>query len=81
MKQSYLAHIRLTTGIALLFACAPVPTAPPVSQAPVESTASAATTAPLAPPPLHPPVLVKVSDGGTVAHRGLYIGLERGYFA
>jgi NitT/TauT family transport system substrate-binding protein len=25
--------------------------------------------------------MVKVADGGTVAHRGLYIALERGYFA
>jgi NitT/TauT family transport system substrate-binding protein len=30
---------------------------------------------------LSPPVAVKVGDAGTVAHRGIYIGLERGYFA
>ncbi len=52
-------------------AAAPAPAAPASASAPTQA----------APPPLSPPVMVKVADGGTVAHRALYIGLERGYFA
>jgi NitT/TauT family transport system substrate-binding protein len=34
-----------------------------------------------APPPLSPPVAIKVGSQGTVAERGIFIALERGYFA
>jgi NitT/TauT family transport system substrate-binding protein len=72
----------------LLAACSPSPATPPsappaaVTSPPPPASASApAATARAAPPPLSPPVAVKVGDAGTVAHRGIYIGLERGYFA
>lgn len=41
----------------------------------------ATTPAPGAPPPLSPPVAIKVGSQGTVAERGIFIALERGYFA
>jgi NitT/TauT family transport system substrate-binding protein len=71
------------TCLALACTAAP-PAAPavtaPASLAPVgEATGSVPTQT--ASQPLSPPVLVRVTDGGTHAQRGLYIGLERGYFA
>src|SRR5262245_33410666 len=82
---------------AALSACTPAPAASPSAApapparaeppAPAPPAAvQAAPTAPAAanrsgPAPLSPPVPVKVGDAGTVAHRGIYIGLERGYFA
>ncbi|HEY7061185.1 MAG TPA: ABC transporter substrate-binding protein [Chloroflexota bacterium] len=56
------------------------PAAAPQASAPAAAPAAGG-AGQAAPPPLNPPVTVKVADGGTVAHRGLYIGLERGYFA
>jgi NitT/TauT family transport system substrate-binding protein len=55
--------------------------APMTASAPAATGQASASAPGQAPPPLSPPVMVKVADGGTVAHRGLYIGLERGYFA
>ncbi len=86
----------LVLGLAVtLVACAPAPPAAPSSApaAPARSTAApaaqpaTAATAPAggaataAPVPLNPPAQVKVGYIGTVAERGLFIGLERGYFA
>jgi NitT/TauT family transport system substrate-binding protein len=58
---------------------APPPAAPPAA-AQAAPAASASTTR-SAPTPLSPPVRVKVGSVGTVAERGVFIGLERGYFA
>ena len=57
----------------------PAPTAPaaPARAEPTAPTAPAASTAPA---PLSPPVQVKVGSSGTVAERGLFIALEKGYF-
>src|SRR5262249_6140017 len=82
---------------AALGACTPAPgaapraaSAPPARvEPPAAAPSSAVQAAPAtpasatrsAPAPLSPPVPVKVGDAGTVAHRGIYIGLERGYFA
>ncbi len=41
----------------------------------------ATTGEPAAPAPLSPPVRVRAIDARTIAHRGVYIALERGYFA
>src|SRR5262245_6625996 len=57
----------------------PPAAAPPAAGQAAPATLAAATSS--APAPLSPPVAVKVGDAGTVAHRGIYIGLERGYFA
>ncbi len=53
------------------------PTAPAASASPTTAPAAAAQ----APPPLSPPVAIKVGSQGTVAERGLFIAIERGYFA
>lgn len=45
------------------------------------ATAPGAASSAAAPAPLSPPVSVKVGSIGTVAERGLFIGMERGYFA
>jgi ABC-type nitrate/sulfonate/bicarbonate transport system substrate-binding protein len=64
--------------------------APPAGAAPTAVTAGtppqgaappAAGPTQGAPPPLSPPVAIKVGSQGTVAERGIFIALERGYFA
>jgi NitT/TauT family transport system substrate-binding protein len=71
-----------TSAASVPAAAANAPAAAPATASTPAATGPAAASAPgQPPPPLSPPVLVKVADGGTVAHRGLYIGLERGYFA
>jgi NitT/TauT family transport system substrate-binding protein len=65
-------------------ASAPAPAAkPPQAAAPAPPAASGAPGAATqpAPAPLSPPVPIKVGSIGTVAERGLFIGLDRGYFA
>jgi NitT/TauT family transport system substrate-binding protein len=66
-------------------AAAPAGAATTVAPAPGGAAQSAApaagAAAQAAPPPLSPPVAIKVGSQGTVAERGLFIALERGYFA
>ncbi|HLH21347.1 MAG TPA: ABC transporter substrate-binding protein [Chloroflexota bacterium] len=56
------------------------PTAAPIASV-TATAAPGAGAAQAAPPPLSPPVAVKVGSQGTVAERGIFIALERGYFA
>jgi NitT/TauT family transport system substrate-binding protein len=54
------------------------PTAAPAAPTAAPTPGAAAQAAP---PPLSPPVTIKVASQGTVAERGLFIAIERGYFA
>jgi NitT/TauT family transport system substrate-binding protein len=82
-----LALLALSVAAALA-ACSPAPSAPPRAApappppvAPPPGAPAPASAATAAPAPLSPPVPVKVGFIGTVAERGLFVALERGYFA
>ena len=82
-----MAHWRVLSVTLLLVvaACAPAaaplaPTAAPVA-APTVAATSGVKTAYTPPPPLSPPVHVKVIDGGIVSNISFYEGIDKGYFA
>lgn len=63
-------------------AAAPAPVAPTASTAAASAgSGQAPASAASAPAPLNPPVTVQVASVGSIADAGLYVAMDRGYFA